>query len=145
MTLYPHQDIHFPSPNSRAEGMYIYEINILKVVLFDLLIFFNPFKILLKCFIFYRSKITPQQKLTGDIYSYFMTAVWESTVISFKNLIYELSIKLTQNFRDFPSGSVVKICLPMQGTWVPSLVREPKIPHTTGQLRPHTTTTEFIP
>ena len=88
--------------------MYIYEINILKVVLFDLLIFFNPFKILLKCFTFYRSKITPQQKLTGDIYSYFVTAVWESTVISFKNLIYELSIKLTQNFRDFPGGPVVK-------------------------------------
>ena len=39
----------------------------------------------------------------------------------------------------------LRICLPMQGTWVPSLVREPKIPHTTGQLRPHTATIESIP
>ena len=46
-------------------------------------------------------------------------------------------IKMIQGLLWWPSG--LRICLPMQGTWVWSLVRETKIPHASAQLNPCTT------
>ena len=39
----------------------------------------------------------------------------------------------------------LRICLASQGTWVQSLVRETKIPHTMWQVSPSITTTEPTP
>ena len=35
-----------------------------------------------------------------------------------------VSVLCNEEFRDFPDGPVLKTCLSMQRTWVPSLVRE---------------------
>ena len=39
-----------------------------------------------------------------------------------------------QKIWDFPGGAVVKICLPMQGTWVRTLVQEDPTCH--GATKP---------
>ena len=51
--------------------------------------------------------------------------------------------EMNQHVRDFPGGPVVKICLPMHGARVQSLIKGSKIPHATGQLSPHTATSEW--